>query len=199
MALIIGLTGGIATGKSTVAKMFVNHGIPVVDTDRISFELLRKGSNTYHEVLAIFGKEILLTNGDINRKKLGRAIFNDNVKRKKLNNIIHPRVRAITSSEVKKYEELGATIIVIDVPLLFETNFVMLVDKTIVVYTTPELQVERLVGRDAIKKEYAMLKIESQMPIEEKVKLADYVVNNSKSILTTKKEFVVIVKKLEDM
>ena len=197
MALIIGLTGGIATGKSTVADMFISYGIPVVDTDKISFDLLRKGSVSYNEILSLFGKEILLTNGDINRKKLGRSIFNDNVLRKKLNNIIHPRVRSITSSEVKKHEELGANIIVIDVPLLFETNFLRLVDKSIVVYTTPKLQVERLIGRDSIKKEYALLKIDSQMPIEDKVKLADYVIDNSKSILTTKKEFNNIIKELE--
>lgn len=199
MALIIGLTGGIATGKSTVAGMFKNYGIPVVDTDKISFELLRKGCSAYKEVLSLFGKEILLTNGDVNRKKLGRAIFNDNVKRKKLNNIIHPRVRSITLSEVKRHEELGANIIVIDVPLLFETNFVRLVNKTIVVYTTPKLQIERLIGRDSIKKEYALLKIESQMPIDDKVKLADYVIDNSLSILTTRKEFNKIIKELEVM
>lgn len=197
MALIIGLTGGIATGKSTVADMFNNYGIPVVDTDKISFDLLRKGCNTYNEVLALFGKEILLTNNDVNRKKLGRAIFNDNVKRKKLNSIIHPKVRSITLSEVKKHEELGANIIVIDVPLLFETDFVKLVDKTIVVYTTPKLQIERLIGRDSIKKDYALLKIESQMPIEDKVKLADYVIDNSSSVLTTRKEFNKVIKELE--
>jgi dephospho-CoA kinase len=173
MALIVGLTGGIATGKSTVAGMFINYGIPVIDTDKISFDLLR------------------------NRKKLGRAIFNDNIKRKKLNNIIHPKVKAITLSEIKKEEELGAEIVVIDVPLLFETNFVRLVNKSIVVYTTPKLQVERLIGRDSIKKEYALLKIESQIPIEDKVKLADYVIDNSCSILETKKAFNKIMEKLE--
>ena len=197
MALIIGLTGGIATGKSTVANMFVDYGIPVVDTDKISSELLRKGSNAYNEVLVLFGKEILLTNGDINRKKLGRAIFNDNINREKLNSIIHPKVKSITLSEVKRHEELGAEIVVIDVPLLFETNFIELVDKTIVVYTTPELQLERLINRDLIEKEYASLKIDSQMGIEEKVKLSDYVINNSKSILTTKKEFNKIIKEIE--
>lgn len=197
MALIVGLTGGIATGKSTVAGMFKNYGIPVIDTDKISFDLLRKGCNAYNEVLHLFGEEILLTDGAINRKKLGRAIFNDNVKRKKLNNIVHPKVKAITLSEIKMEEELGAEIIVIDVPLLFETNFVRIVDKTIVVYTTPKLQIERLIGRDAIKREYALLKIESQIPIEDKVKLADYVIDNSSSILRTRKEFNKIIKELE--
>lgn len=199
MALIIGLTGGIATGKSTVSKMFMNAGIPVVDTDKISFELLRKGCSTYKEVLALFGKDILLTNGDINRKKLGKAIFNDSSKRIELNNIIHPRVESITLSEVRRHTELGEEIIVIDVPLLFETNFVELVDKTVVVYTTEKLQLERLIGRDSIKKEYALLKIESQIPIEDKVKLADYVIDNTASILKTRKEFNNILKEFEDI
>lgn len=197
MAIIIGLTGGIATGKSTVANMFVEHGIPVVDTDKISFDLLRKGNNAYNEILELLGSEILLTNGDINRKKLGKMIFNDNDIRKKLNDIVHPRVKSITLSEIKTHEELGVKIIVVDVPLLFETNFVKLVDKSIVVYTTPDLQLERLINRDSILEEYASLKINSQMPIDEKVKLADYVINNSESILTTKKEFNIIMKELE--
>jgi len=197
MTLIIGLTGGIATGKSTVANMFVEHGIPVVDTDKISFDLLRKGNNAYNEVLALFGVEILLTNGEINRKKLGKTIFNDSLIRKKVNNIIHPKVKSVALSEITRHEELGVKIVVIDVPLLFETDFAKLVDKTIVVYTPPELQLERLISRDLITKEYASLKINSQMPIDEKVKLSDYVINNSKSILTTKKEFNSIIKEIE--
>ena len=199
MALIIGLTGGIATGKSTVSDMFKDYGIPVVDTDEIAYDLLKKGSASYDEVVTLFGNEILNTNGEINRKKLGKSIFNDNNLRKKLNDIIHPKIKSVTMTEVKMHEELGDQIIVIDVPLLFETNFAELVDKSIVVYTTPELQIERLIDRDSITKEYALMKIESQIPIEEKVKLADYVIDNSKSILTTKKEFNKIIEILEVM
>lgn len=199
MALIIGLTGGIATGKSTVSDMFKDYGIPVVDTDQIAYDLLKKGSSSYDEVLTLFSNKILNTNGDINRKKLGKAIFNDDNLREKLNNIIHPKIKSVTLSEVKKHKELGAPIIVIDVPLLFETDFVKLVDKSIVVYTTPKLQIERLIGRDSISKDYALTKIDSQIPIEDKVKLADYVIDNSKSILTTKKEFNKIIKILEVM
>lgn len=197
MALIIGLTGGIATGKSTVAEMFKDLGVPIVDTDKISYDLLKKGNSTYDEVLELFGEEIIFTNGDVNRKKLGQVIFNNDDLRVKLNNIIHPKIKKITLSEVKKHEELGATIIVIDVPLLFETDFYKLVDKSIVVYTTPELQIERLIGRDSIKEEYALIKIESQIPIDKKVKMADFVINNSESILTTKKEFNRIIEELE--
>ena len=199
MALIIGLTGGIATGKSTVADMFKERGIPIVDTDKISFDLLKKGSTSYDEVVSLFGDDILFTNGDINRKKLGKAIFKNENLREKLNGIIHPKIKAIALSEVKTHEELGEKIIVIDVPLLFETDFAKLVDKSIVVYTTPQLQIERLIGRDSIKRDYALIKIESQIPIEEKVKLADFVINNSESILTTKKEFNKIIETLEVM
>jgi len=199
MALIVGLTGGIATGKSTVANMFKDYGIPIVDTDKLSFDLLKKDSISYVEVLSLFGEDILFTNGDINRKKLGKMIFNDDILRKKLNSIIHPKIKTIVLSEIKKYEEIGIRIIIIDVPLLFETDFIKLVDKSIVVYTTPQLQVERLMDRDSIGKDYAFTKIESQIPIEEKVKLADFVIDNSKSILTTKKEFNKIIEILEVM
>jgi dephospho-CoA kinase len=199
MAKIIGLTGGIATGKSTVSDMFKEHGIPVIDTDEIAYDMLKKGTTSYDEVVTLFSEMVLHANGDINRKLLGKAIFNDDDLRIKLNNIIHPKIKSVTLSEVKKYEELGATIIVIDVPLLFETDFIELVDKSIVVYTTPEKQIERLIERDSIEKEYALIKIESQIPIRDKVKLADYVINNSESILTTKKEFNKIIEKLEVM
>lgn len=194
MALIIGLTGGIATGKSTVSKMFVDYGIPVIDSDLISFNLLKKGSIAYGEVITLFGEEILFNNGEVNRKKIAKKIFEDNTYRQKLNDIIHPKVRAIVTSEIKKYEEVGESIIVIDVPLLFETDFTKFIDKSIVVYTTTKLQMERLIDRDSITEEYAILKIGSQIPIDEKVKLADFVIDNTESILTTKKGFNEIVK-----
>lgn len=199
MALIIGLTGGIATGKSTVSNMFKDHGIPVIDTDKIAFDLLKKGTTTYEEVLKLFGDNILNTNGDINRKKLGKKIFNDSNLRNQLNEIIHPKIKTLTISEIQKYEELGSSIIVLDVPLLFETDFAKLVDKTVVVYTPPKLQIQRLLDRDSIKEEYALAKINSQISIDKKAKLADFVIDNSKSILTTKKEFNRVIEKLEVM
>ena len=158
-----------------------------------------KGTPSYDEVVSLFSDIVLNANGEINRKKLGKAIFNDKSLRESLNNIIHPKIKSVTLSEVKKHEELGAAIIVIDVPLLFETDFVKLVNKSIVVYTTKELQIERLIGRDSIDIDYALLKIKSQIPIEDKAKLADYVIDNSKSILTTKKEFNKIIEILEVM
>ena len=197
MPLIIGLTGGIATGKSTVAKMFLNEKIPVIDTDLISKELLKKDTEAYFEIIEMCENDILLTNKDINRKKLARAIFEDDAKRERLNKIVHPKVMSIAISEIKQLTLLGSKIIVVDVPLLFETDFIDLVDKTVTVFTDKKQQLERLVSRDKIAEIYAILKIQSQMSLDEKVKRSDYTIDNSKSILSTKKQFNDLLRKLE--
>lgn len=197
MPLLIGLTGGIATGKSTVAKMFSDINIPVIDTDKISKEVLKKGSEAYYEIIKMCEENILLTNKDLNRKKLAKAIFDDEEKRKILNSIVHPKVMNITLSEIKRYTMLDAKIIVVDVPLLFETDFIDLVDKIITVFTKKELQLERLIMRDRISESYALKKIESQMSLDDKVLKSDFVIDNSSSILSTKKQFNEIIKIIE--
>ena len=197
MTLIVGLTGGIATGKSTVSKMFKSIDIPVIETDIIARELTRKGTEGYEEILTAFSSSILLTNNEINRKKLGQIIFGNAQRRKKVNDIIHPRVKSIVTTEIQKHKELGTKMIVLDIPLLFETDFIDLVNKTIVVYTPFRKQKERLMERERIDKDYAEMKISSQMPLNRKVDLADYVIDNSHSILDTRKEFNEIIKQLE--
>ncbi|MCD6482272.1 MAG: dephospho-CoA kinase [Candidatus Izimaplasma sp.] len=197
MTLVIGLTGGIATGKSTVTKMFQEIDIPVIDTDKIARDMLMKGTKGYDEVLISFSKNILLTNNEINRKKLALIVFSNPQKRKILNNIIHPRIKLIVKNEIQKHKELGTKIIVLDVPLLFETDFIDLVDKTVVVCTTHKKQKERLMERERIDNEYAELKINAQMPLNQKIDLADYVIDNSYSILETKKAFRKIMEELE--
>lgn len=196
MTKIVGLTGGIASGKSTVAKMFFDKGIPVIDTDQIAHDLLEKGTQVYHEVIRYFSSDIVLTDQSINRKQLGRIIFANKAKREILNSIVHPHVIAIVEAELNQYIEHGEEMVVVDVPLLFESGFDERCDKTIVVYTSPQQQLSRLIGRDVIKKEFAQMKIDSQMPLSKKVDLADYVINNSFSILRTKKDFNKIIKDL---
>jgi dephospho-CoA kinase len=195
----LGLTGGIATGKSTVSQMFKDKQIPVIDTDQIARDLFEKDTDTYHQIIDVFGEDVLHTDQTINRKKLASIIFPNPQKRKKLNQIVHPKVREIVEEEIQKHMALGTKIIVIDVPLLFETNYDEIVDKTIVVYTTKKEQIRRLMMRDNIDKEYAQMKINAQMSLTEKVDRADYVVNNSYSILNTKKDFNKILKDLEVM
>ena len=197
MTLIIGLTGGIATGKSTVTQMFQSINVPVIETDKIAREMLNIGTEGYEEVLSSFSKNILLTNKEINRKKLGLIVFGNPQRRERLNSILHPRVKSIVKTEIQKHKELGTKMIVLDVPLLFETDFIDLVDKTVVVYTTFKKQKERLMERERIDKDYAEMKISSQMLLNRKVDLADYVIDNSKSILNTRKEFNNIMNQLE--
>jgi dephospho-CoA kinase len=194
---VLGLTGGIASGKSTVAKMFVAENIPLIDCDKIAKELLHKGTLCYDEVVDYFSKEILLTNGDINRRKLAKIVFSNPNKRNRLNEIVHPRVKDEVFKLFMKYKEERKELVILDVPLLYETEFHTYTDETIVVYCSYENQVERLMLRDNIDEEYAEMKIEAQMSLETKKEKADYVIDNSFSILDTKREFLRILKELE--
>ena len=197
MSIIVGLTGGIATGKSTVTRMFLDQGIPVIDTDKIARDLFHHDTEVYRDILAHFGEDILLTDHTINRKKLGKIVFANKQKRDTLNGIVHPHVYKMVDKEIELFEELGKSIIVLDIPLLFETGYEGRCDKTIVVYTTKEKQLERLMERDAITKEYAQMKIDAQLSMDEKMEKADYVIDNSHSILHTKKDFNSILEELE--
>lgn len=194
---IIGLTGGIATGKSTVAKMFSEAMIPLIDTDLIAKELLDINSMAYQEVVEYFTDDVLFNNKEINRKKLARIIFTNPKKREMLNSIIHPKVRDTVLSEIERYRNLNKAIIVVDVPLLYESGLDEIVDDVVVVFTTKELQVERLMDRENITDEYALMKIDAQMPLEEKVGKATFVIDNSSSILETKKQFNKILNEIE--
>ncbi|MEC9484990.1 MAG: dephospho-CoA kinase [Candidatus Izemoplasma sp.] len=189
MTKIIGLTGGIASGKSTVSSMFKEADIPVIDTDQIAHDLYHKHSVVYHELVNAFGDKILGVDQSINRKRLGALIYNDKQLRQELNDIVHPHVKRVVLSEIEKLKVLDVPVIVIDVPLLFETDFITLVDMSVLVYVNQAKQIERLVDRDEISDTFAKQKINAQMFLEEKRKKADYVIDNSTSIIETKKQF----------
>lgn len=198
MAKIIGLTGGIATGKTTVANFFKEAGIPVIETDQIAKTLFTPGSEVYQKVIAVFGEDIVFANEEINRKALGEKIFNDASLRDSLNKIVHPEVRAIVRSQADVLKKEGHALIVIDVPLLFEAKFDREVDVTVVVSIPKTVQIERLMNRDSIKKAYALKKINAQMPLKEKRAKADYVIDNRGSILDTKSQFNTILAVLKE-
>lgn len=198
MAQIIGLTGGIASGKSTIASFFKDEGIPVIETDQIAKTILQPGSDAFNEVVKHFGEEILLSEGIINRKALGERIFKDEHERDILNQIVHPEVRIITQSKADVLKKEGHAIIVIDVPLLFEAGFDQDVDQTLVVSVPKDIQIERLMARDGIEKAYALKKINAQMPLKEKRKRADFVIDNRGSILDTKNQFNEVLKALKE-
>ncbi|MBL6007713.1 dephospho-CoA kinase [Bacillus halotolerans] len=188
MTLVIGLTGGIASGKSTVANMLIDKGITVIDADIIAKQAVEKGMPAYRQIIDEFGEDILLENGDIDRRKLGALVFTNEQKRLALNSIVHPAVR---EEMLKRRDESIAnqeTFVVLDIPLLFESKLESLVDKIIVVSVTKELQLERLTKRNQLTEEEALSRIRSQIPLEEKVSRADNVIDNSGTLEETKQQ-----------
>ena len=198
--LNVGLTGGIACGKSTVAQMFKEHGAHLIDFDRIAHHVQEPGKQAYKEVVHLFGNEILHPDKKIDRVKLGNIVFGDKKKIVELNNIVHPLVYQewhIRLDIIRTKEEHA--IVLSDVPLLFEGKMQHLFDLTILVLIPPEEQVRRLRMRNKMSKEDAEKRLESQMPIGEKIKLADIVIDNEGSISDTKKKVKQIWEKLLHM
>lgn len=179
MTLIIGLTGSIASGKSTVSEMFTELDIPVIDADKISRLVVQPDELAYKEIVATFGHDILLPNKTIDRSKLGSIIFADDAKRKQLNEIVHPAVREKMLTQRDYYTQTGHRCVVMDIPLLFESKLTHLVNTTIVVYVNEHTQLERLKTRDGFTEEEAYQRIHSQILMEEKKSMADIVIDNN--------------------
>ncbi len=196
MATIVGLTGGIASGKSTVSDLFKQAEIPVIDTDQIARKLLEQDEVVFETVVKTFGEDVLTPSKAINRNKLAQIIFYDDDKRQALNDIVHPKVKDRVFSEIDRLKA-DHDLIVVDVPLLFEAEFDKFMDHTVVVYAKRKDQISRLMSREGIDEAYAKQKVKSQMPLSQKKTLADYVIDNSKSILETRKCFDRLLKKLK--
>jgi dephospho-CoA kinase len=192
--VIIGLTGGIATGKSTVSNIIRGQGIPVVDADIISREVVMPEKEAYEKIVACFGEQILNDDKTINRAGLGEIIFNDTEKRTMLNEIVHPAVRKEMRQQADDYLRSGESIVVMDIPLLFESKLTHMVDRTWLVYATPEIQLQRLINRDHFSEKQAKSRIHSQMPITEKKELADVVINNNGSLSALENDVLSLLK-----
>jgi dephospho-CoA kinase len=193
MSLVIGLTGGIASGKSTVSNMLKEMDITVIDADVEARLAVEKGEPAYQQILAEFGDDIVLPSGEIDRQKLGSIIFHNAEKRQLLNNIVHPEVRRRMNNQVDAARVRGEQIIVLDIPLLFESELTHMVEKTILVYVDRDIQLKRLMDRNDLSLEDAEARIKSQMPLSEKVALADAVINNNGSITETKKQVIEVL------
>lgn len=183
--LIVGLTGGIVSGKSTVARMFRQLGADIIDADNIARAIVQPGEKAWKNIVHYFGKEILKDNQEINRKELARIVFADKEKLEKLNKITHPEIVAIIKNkieEMRSKDSSDGTICIIEVPLLFEANLEGMMDKIIVVYLNREEQVKRLLIRNSLTQEEAINRIDSQIPMEKKLKKADYVIDNGASL-----------------
>ena len=184
--LNVGLTGGIACGKSTVAGMFLKKGAHLIDFDKLAHEVQRPGKPAWQEVVRCFGEEILDADKTINRARLGNIVFGDKKNIDRLNKIVHPPVyrqwRYLTENIAGKQKD---AIIISDVPLLFEGKMQHLFDVTILVLVDPEDQLHRLMNRNGLNEDEAKKRLESQMPIRKKISLADIVIENKSSMAET--------------
>ncbi|HXI09604.1 MAG TPA: dephospho-CoA kinase [Thermodesulfobacteriota bacterium] len=178
--MTVGLTGGIASGKSLVAGELERLGARIVDADLVSREVVRPGTPAHAGIVEAFGPEVLLEDGGIDRKKLGSIVFSDPRKLEMLNSITHPRIRERIRELVLEARRADpSALIVIDAALLIEGGLFREMSKVIVVYADENTQAERLARRDRITPEEAQKRIRSQMPLKEKLKYADYVIDNN--------------------
>lgn len=176
----IGLTGGIATGKSTVSAMLLDRGAIIIDADLIAREVMQPGHAVLQQVVDVFGQEILLKNGELDRKKLGSLVFGKAAAREKLNQITHPAIR----SEIKDRQALYLAqhpnrLIVSDIPLLYELQMEKMFDAVMVVYVPKQIQIQRLMDRDGLLRNEAEKRLAAQMDIEIKKERADILIDNS--------------------
>ncbi len=199
MTLVIGLTGSIATGKSTVSEMFRELNIPVVDADLIAREVVEKGKPAYNQVVKYFGKDILQSDGEFDRKKLGNIVFNDDKKREKLNSIVHPAIREEMIRQREAYKSSKVPCVVLDIPLLYESDLIDYVDKVIVSYVTEEIQLERLVKRDQSSVDEARSRINSQISIDKKKMLADAIIDNTGTRENSRQQLENLLKRWESL
>lgn len=183
MKQIIGVTGGIASGKSNVCNIIEQEGYPVIDCDKITAELSVQGGLLYNVIVKEFGEDFLLDNGDLDRKKLAKKIFNDSKSKEVLDKITHP----IIYEEVKKrLDKISDGLVFLEAPLLYESKFDNICDKIICVFLQKRLQVQRLMDREGIDEDYALAKIHSQMDLYMKKSLADFVIDSKGTFEETK-------------
>jgi len=187
--LRVGLTGNIASGKSEAARVFAELGAHIIDADRIAHESLSPGTATYTSVLSAFGKDLLNSDLSIDRRKLGSLVFKDAEKRTLLNNLVHPGVRKeIWRRMAEIEEETGSNcIVIVDAALLVEYGQYKLYHRLVVVTCDPSLQLARIVTRDGLSLEEAQARISSQMPVQEKLKVADYTIDTSGTFKETRR------------
>ncbi|NGR93889.1 dephospho-CoA kinase [Staphylococcus aureus] len=177
MPKVIGLTGGIASGKSTVSELLSVFGFKVVDADKAAREAVKKGSKGLAQVREVFGDEAIDENGEMNRRYMGDLVFNHPEKRLELNAIIHPIVRDIMEEEKQEYLKQGYNVIM-DIPLLFENELENTLDEVWVVYTSESIQMDRLMQRNNLSLEDAKARVYSQISIDKKSRMADHVIDN---------------------
>ena len=193
----VGLTGGIASGKSTVSGMFRELGVPVIDADMIAREVVAPGSRALEAIVDAFGEEILTEEKSLNRARLGEIVFSDPTKKKVLEGILHPEIIAEQDRRLKDLEREGRTpVAIVDAAVMIESGSWKRFDSLVVVDCEESQQISRLRLRNGMNEEEAARRVDAQMPLSEKVKYADYVIDNRGSINDTRKQVEELMKLL---
>ncbi len=195
MTKVVGLSGGIATGKSAVARIFEELGAVLIDADAIVHELQAPGAPMLAEIAEAFGPELIGADGALDRARLGEIVFRDPEARRRLGQIVHPAVGAEMARRLAAARAAGARLVVLDIPLLFEgrkagsgSAALLAFDATVLAYAPEALQIERQLAREGYGRDEALRRVRSQMPIEEKRALADFVIDNSESLAETERQ-----------
>jgi dephospho-CoA kinase len=191
--MIIGLTGSIASGKSTVSKMLKERGFAIIDADEVARLVVEPGTETLEKIVNTFGVEMLKEDGTLNRVRLGDRIFGDVKERKKLNDLIHPAIRTEMIHQRDEWIQKGANTIIMDIPLLFESKLQHYVDNILVVSVTEDVQLERLMVRNELTEDEAKSRIRTQLPIKEKEGSADAVIFNNGTLDETENQLKTIL------
>lgn len=191
--MIIGLTGSIATGKSTIAGMLKEYGLPIVDADVVARQVVEPGAETLAKIAEAFGQDIIKEDGTMDREKVGSIIFHEPARRQVLNDIIHPAIRTEMLRQRDEFIVNGEPHVVMDIPLLFESKLQHFVEKILVVSVTEEIQLARLMERSGFSEEEARARISTQLPIQVKIKGADAVIYNDSTLERSKEQLEMIL------
>jgi dephospho-CoA kinase len=191
--IILGLTGDFGSGKTTVAKIFKSSGFRIIDADKIAHQAIKPGSKIYNRIIEAFGRDILSFNGNINRQRLAQLVFKEERLLKKLNQIMHPQIISTIKQKLSAAKE---RLIILDAPLLIESGLDSLVDGLIVVKADRKIQINRLLKRTFLDKREILRRIKSQLSIRHKLRLADFIIDNSGNLKKTKEQVGVIRRQL---
>jgi dephospho-CoA kinase len=195
--LLVGLTGGIASGKTTVSRMFQDAGIPVICADELARDAVQPGSPALEEICRIFGAQVIDEEGGLDRSLMAELVFKDQAKREVLESIIHPMVAEEKDRRIQALRTGGYRLAIVDVPLLYEKKWERQFDLVVVVYVPRTTQEERLAQRDGMSPDEARARLDAQMPIEEKKQRADRVVDNSDSLEHTREQVNALLRELQ--